>query len=60
MYFDARKSQPMKHIKILLFLDEQDCMPNHVKSIFKFIKKLVDMGLDEDVFFEQFLFDCSY
>jgi hypothetical protein len=25
----CKKSQPMKHIKILLFLDEQDCMPNH-------------------------------
>jgi hypothetical protein len=39
----------MKHRKILLLLDEQDCWPNQI------YKKLIDMGLSEDISFEQFL-----
>jgi hypothetical protein len=45
----------MKHIQILLPLDEQDRMPNHGKINIQNYKKLVNMGLGEDIFFEQFL-----
>ncbi len=49
----------MKHIKILLPVDEQDCMPNHGKINIQIYKKLVNMGLGEDIFFEQFLLDLK-
>jgi len=36
----------MKYTKILLFLNEQDCMPNHGKINIQIYKiKLIDMGL---------------
>jgi hypothetical protein len=47
----------MKHTKILLPLDEQDHMPNHGEIHIQIYKKLTDMGLGEDFFFEQFLLD---
>ncbi len=43
---------PMKHKKILLLLDEQDCMPNHGEINIQIYKKIIDMGLGEDIFFE--------
>ncbi len=42
----------MKHTKILLPLDEQDCMPNHSEINIQIYKKLIDMGLGEDISFE--------
>jgi hypothetical protein len=51
---------PMKHTKMLLLLDEQDRMPNHGEINIQFYKKLVDMGLNEDIYFEQFLLDLNY
>jgi hypothetical protein len=42
----------MKHRKILLLLDEQDCMPNHGEVNIQIYKKLIDMGLGEDISFE--------
>jgi hypothetical protein len=47
----------MKHIKILLIVNEQNCMPNHGKINIQIYKKLVNMGSGEDIFFEQFLLD---
>jgi hypothetical protein len=47
----------MKHTKILLPLDEQDHMPNHDEINIQIYKKLVNMGLDEDIFFEKNLLD---
>jgi hypothetical protein len=41
--------------KILLPLDEQDCMPNHGEISIQIYKKLIKMGLSEDFFFEFFL-----
>jgi hypothetical protein len=35
-------------------LDEQDHMPNHDEINIQIYKKLVNMGLNEDIFFEQF------
>jgi len=49
----------MKHIKILLIVNEQDCMPNHGKINIQIYKKLVNMGSGEDIFFEQFLLDLK-
>jgi hypothetical protein len=40
----------MKHTKILLLLDEQDRMPNHGEINIQIYKKLIDMGLSEDIF----------
>jgi hypothetical protein len=41
-------------MKILLPLDEQDCMPNHGKISIQIYKKLVNMGLSEDIFLNKF------
>jgi hypothetical protein len=49
----------MKHKKILLLLDEQDHMLNHGEINIQFYKKLIDMGLWEDISFEQFLLDLK-
>jgi hypothetical protein len=49
----------MKHKKILLLLDEQDHMPNHDEIDIQIYKKLIDMGLCEDISFEQFLLDLE-
>jgi hypothetical protein len=46
---------PIKHTKILLPLDEQDHMSNHGEISIQIYEKLIDMGLGEDFFFEQFL-----
>jgi hypothetical protein len=35
-------------------------MPNHGETNIQTYKKLVDMGLGEDISFEKNLFDCSY
>jgi hypothetical protein len=35
-------------------LDEQDHMLNHDEINIQIYKKLVNMGLNEDIFFEQF------
>jgi hypothetical protein len=43
--------------KILLPLDEQDHMPNHGEINIQIHKKLVNMGLCEDITFEFFLLD---
>jgi len=43
---------PMKNTKILLLLDEQDHMPNHGEISIQIYKKLIDMGLGEDISFE--------
>jgi len=45
---------PIKHIKILLPFDEQDCMPNHGEINIQIYKKLINMGLGEDISFEFF------
>jgi hypothetical protein len=45
----------MKHPKILLPLDEQDCMPNHGEINIQIYEKLVDMGLGANISCEQFL-----
>jgi len=50
---------PMKHTKILLPLDEKIICQTMGKLIFKFIKKLINMGLGEDISFEQFLLDLK-
>jgi hypothetical protein len=42
----------MKNTKILLLLDEQDHMPNHGEISIQIYKKLIDMGLGEDISFE--------
>jgi hypothetical protein len=47
----------MKYKKILLLLDEQDHMPNHDEINIQIYKKLIDMGLCEDISFEQFLLE---
>jgi hypothetical protein len=47
----------MKHTKILLLLDKQDCMPNHGESSIQIYKKLIDMGLAEDIYVEHSLLD---
>jgi hypothetical protein len=49
----------MKHTKILLPLNEQDHMPNHGEINFQIYKKLINMGLNEDISFEQFLLDLK-
>jgi hypothetical protein len=49
----------MKHIKILLFLNEQDHMPNQGEINIQIYKKLMDMGLGEDISFEHFLLDLK-
>jgi hypothetical protein len=41
--------------KILLLLDEQNRMPNHGEINIKIYKKLINMGLCEDISFEQIL-----
>ncbi len=48
---------PMKYTKILLALDEQDHMPNHGEISIQIYKKLINMGLGEDISFQQFLLD---
>jgi hypothetical protein len=45
----------MKHTKLLLPLHEQDHMPNHGEINIQIYKKLIDMGLNEDISFKQFL-----
>jgi len=45
--------------KILLLLDEQDCMPNQGEINIQIYKKLINMGLGEDISFEQFLLDLK-
>jgi hypothetical protein len=45
--------------KILLLLDEQDHMPNHGEINIQIYKKLVNMGLCEDISFEIFLLDLK-
>jgi hypothetical protein len=45
--------------KILLPLDEQDYMPNHGEINIQIYKRLIKMGLSEDVFFEFFLLDLK-
>jgi hypothetical protein len=50
---------PMKHIKILLLLDEQDHMPNHGEINIQIYKKLINMGLGQDISFEEFLLDLK-
>jgi hypothetical protein len=45
----------MKHTKILLFLHEQDCMPNHGEINIQIYKKFINMELSEDISFKQFL-----
>jgi hypothetical protein len=49
----------MKNTKILLPLDEQGRMPNHGEISIKIYKKIVNMGLSEDIFFEQILLDLK-
>jgi hypothetical protein len=49
----------MKHTKILLPLDKQDCMPNHGEIDIQIYKKLINMGLGEDISFEQILLDLK-
>jgi hypothetical protein len=50
----------MKHTKTLLLLDEQNHMPNHGEISIQFYKFFVDMGLNEDIYFVQFLLDINY
>ncbi len=47
----------MKHTKKLLPFDEQDRMPNHDEINIQIYKKLINMGLGEDISFEHFLLD---
>jgi hypothetical protein len=49
----------MKNTKILLPLDEQGHMPNHDEINIKIYKQLVNMGLNEDISFEQFSLDFN-
>jgi hypothetical protein len=47
----------MKYTKILLALDEKDHMPNHGEINIQICKKFINMGLGEDISFQQFLLD---
>jgi len=47
----------MKYTKIFLALDEQDHMPNHGEISIQIYKKFINMGLGEDISFQQFLLD---
>ncbi len=49
----------MEHTKMLLLLDEQDCMPNHGEISIQIYKKLVDMGLNGDIYCVQFSLDLN-
>jgi hypothetical protein len=44
---------------MLLLLDEQDCMPNHGEISIQIYKKLVDMGLNGDIYCVQFSLDLN-
>jgi hypothetical protein len=44
----------MKHTKILLPLEEENCISKHHDISMKMYKKLIDMGSYEDISFEQF------
>jgi len=46
----------MKHTKILLPLDEQECLPNHGEINIQKFKKLINMGLGEDIFLNNFYY----
>jgi hypothetical protein len=48
-----------ENTKILLPLDEQNHMPNHDEINIQIYKKLVNMGLCEDISFEQILFNLK-
>jgi len=45
--------------KILLLLDEQDCMPNHGEISIQIYKKLIKMELSEKKFVGIFLLDLK-
>jgi hypothetical protein len=48
-----------ENTKILLPLDEQNHMPNHGEINIQIYKKLINMGLCENIYFEQFLLDLK-
>jgi hypothetical protein len=48
-----------ENTKILLPLDEQNHMPNHGEINIQIYKKLINMGLCENISFEQFLLDLK-
>jgi hypothetical protein len=48
-----------ENTKILLPLDEQNHMSNHGEINIQIYKKLVNMGLCEDISFKQFLLDLK-
>jgi hypothetical protein len=45
----------MKHTKLLLPLHEKNHIPNHGEINIQIYKKLIDMGLSDNISFKQFL-----